>query len=1088
MKTIQTLRKITAALALGLVLLLTDCAAWPALGLLGGAAGDSSKSGGLGVGGLLALLGLNRGGTSAFGSSALMGPPISLTKAYLYDCDANGVIDEIVLEFSDSVVDSSITDADAAQFRFGGKSAARIDSTTGGTGVASCSRASAGGVDPESANDRFVTLFPNNSALAGFVGTGPASFAYTQTADHFANSGGGFLESFQLTSASSVFVDRARPVIVNASGDSGTNVLYVEFSEAVDRIAGDAACSGSVQTTDLTYANAGGGASAISSGSSLSACGTGPYRLTLNLNANLTAADLVDASDSLNDTIRPNSETIFDNSGNSAVSLSVPLRGVVHPYVLAINGTGSSSFSASYSEPVVAGEASSASNYSVSCTTTAECGSCGTTPLVASCSQTTTSEYACSMTGSQAPKCLYTVSVSPNQIHDLNESAALTANEIAAGQFLGNEPFRLTSANAAVAQSIKTVLLTFNRDILLSDATNPDNFAVSSALGTVTLAVRYDMVTGMAADQNKVLMTHSLAQGVSVYSVRAAANVRDASGQTISALEIDRTASFQGFGGSVEKLEDGALFDDPFSDGSSFAFAFDYRNKIYLGPNDNNNGVYRIDPDGANPTVVKFNITSNTGNFSSFGASIQRPAQTVAANGAAARFYITPGTDLSKYDGSAKITVTGCSAAGNNIASARTVSSVNDSEDYVEVDLSPGSPSGSSTPGSDTCMVTLFNGKGPASNAFDGVDSFVKATLSGIEYLILGGHNEGGAGFNELYHTTAQGNVLDIKYCSIAPVTIGNTVSLSNITGDGSRIYIGFSASASGGRQPGFASMTGLPTSGNCTGLNDLVQAGSGAARYANAISYLGGAGTPANPASFIGMDNARVLSDAGGAKLWIMNNGGVSYTTTIPPSLATYTNVLRDGVTIGGGATLAGAGTVLPDLGKVRPGQKAYPFMISFGNYLYLVRNYANGGYRGEILRCSTSADCGNAANWYRVFDTAESGNSSNRAVSMLTVNGSRLYVGMDNETDGAEVFVSTNGDSYTRTGVSGLGPASAGASSRALNKYLQSSASVFYQGKNYLYITAGCNSDFRDNGPCDRNAASGQTNFAFKVFRQVD
>ncbi len=139
-----------------------------------------------------------------------------------------------------------------------------------------------------------------------------------------------------------------------------------------------------------------------------------------------------------------------------------------------------------------------------------------------------------------------------------------------------------------------------------------------------------------------------------------------------------------------------------------------------------------------------------------------------------------------------------------------------------------------------------------------------------------------------------------------------------------------------------------------------------------------------------------------------------------------------------------------------------------------------------------------GTDADWTRVVDTSDATNGMNRNntdISMIVVNGGHLYIGFDNETNGAEVWRTTTGveaasfadhNDLERIGVSGLGIL--GAPDLDKNKYIISHVSIAFGGKAYLYVTVGCNSDFTDNGFCDRDREWGSTDFAIRMFRQVD
>lgn len=56
---------------------------------------------------------------------------------------------------------------------------------------------------------------------------------------------------------------------------------------------------------------------------------------------------------------------------------------------------------------------------------------------------------------------------------------------------------------------------------------------------------------------------------------------------------------------------------DPFGDGTSFSFVFEYAGKIYLGPNAAGTGAVRVNPDGSDPTPIAFSFAADvTGNAS----------------------------------------------------------------------------------------------------------------------------------------------------------------------------------------------------------------------------------------------------------------------------------------------------------------------------------------------------------------------------------------------------------------------------------------------------------------------------------------
>jgi hypothetical protein len=235
-----------------------------------------------------------------------------------------------------------------------------------------------------------------------------------------------------------------------------------------------------------------------------------------------------------------------------------------------------------------------------------------------------------------------------------------------------------------------------------------------------------------------------------------------------------------------------------------------------------------------------------------------------------------------------------------------------------------------------------------------------------------------------------------------------------------------------------------------------------------------------------IGIDSIVAFDDGSGVALYVANNGGVSSTTTLPPDgTATWTNLRHDADGVWSGATRQ-----IPSIGKLRPGEKGVPVMLPWSGVLFVARNRDDGV--AELWRY----DAGGG--WSQVIDTSSTlggMNPNNSALSMVAVNGSRLYLGFDNETDGAEVWRTTAGvtaatvadhDDFEQVGLSGLGPI--GGTDLEKNKHIISDVSIFFNGDDYLYITVGCTSDFTDNGACDRDSVVGATDFAIRMFRQVD
>jgi len=1091
----------------------------------------------------------------------------TVVSVYQYDCDKNGKIDEVVLEFSHSMDDSTITDTDAARFTI---------EETGfvGTGSPTCT----GSVDPDSSNDKYVTLFTNNRTVPG---TDAKKITYTEESNRVLNSNGNSLASFTIEDDDPMIHDMAAPIITGAVVDIDDTRLNILFSEPVSPDGnGWTTCSGTLTETipgtvdEIDYYP--NGSTNVASlvydsgnGDDINACDS-KIKLTANtsvFNTNDIFISYVKVS---------STDPLYDGAQNEAITDSVTIKGVIKPYVKTVTSVTSTKARVTFSEPMYTGagtenyDALTLSNYTYGFTSGSSCNA--TISAITHVSGNTVFDLT---TGEQNTGCTYIVTINSN-MKDLNEGAPMTDPKF--GTFKGSEALRVVSMEA---KSLYSFEITFSKDVL--DGTgaggcgNTSYYTIPTNLGSVSNAQR------SSTELNKVTVTHSKAQGVGIYTAVVSTNLRAADVvEYLSPNPRDR-ATFVGFGGSIENLEDGAIFNDPFVDGTSFAFSFEYDNKIYLGPNETNEGVFRFDPDGSNATLVTFSIKSaDTTNssvypYTSFGYNIKRPVTSIYDNAGKRRYYITPGTDISKYNvgvakllvsnctnsnnisasvtsiadnsgnrryyvtpgtdlsqlmaGVSKITVSSCIEANNNIGST-TITSVDDTNDYVDVNVTYYDSNATScaatlftnndiaiaetiTSINDTndyievnstyydsnstnCSASIFSNNGPAPNTMDGVDYFTKATIDGNTYLLFGAHNEGGGGFYEMYFTQDKDDVLDIDYCTMTSETIGNSTSLQQFLSDGSYLYLGFAADAS--RLPTFFYMSGLTPNGVCPGLNSSVT--TGGSNLAVRITNIGANG--GNTANYIGVDSQIIYND-GGNQLFLANNGGISRTNIIPPtSSATWASVINslsgtENTTKPTGWT--GVTREIPSFNKLRPGEKGIPSMVKFNNSLYVARNVqseASGSttqtpVRGELWRCTSG--CTTMANWNKIFDSSESGNPNNKAISMVNIveipSGTQkyLYIGFDNETDGAEVFKSTNGDTFTKVGISGLGPkAQEGTDDIKRNKHIISFASVYYDLKSYLYVNIGCLSDFTDNGVCDRDRTTGATDFSIKVFRQID
>ncbi len=997
-----------------------------------------------------------------------------ITAVYQYDCDTDGNIDEVVFEFTKSLNDSTIGDSDAGSFKISGTSFTRVDSNSGGTGAPSCSNGTGAGLDPGDPNDRFITLFTNDTTVKG---TDAKSIGYTASPGRMEDLYGNGLGTTGIAPGDPAINDLAAPVIIKTSCDTGSTPLKVIFSENVKTTGGSGVCNSPATdidaASDLFYTDTSVGNVSSISNSDMNGCDDA----TITVDGNLAFLQ----EDLFTDTLAVlNGAAVYDLAGNAASTTAVKISGIIHPYVLNVVSVNSTTARVTYSEPVLADSSGSAAdtlgNYTYSIESDPLATGC--TAGISAVSEISSTVFELT-TNTQNIDCSYRLAVA--NVVDVNEGSLITDPKF--GTFAGNEQLKVVSAEAL---SLSTFIIQFSKNILATGTGGADNtsyYTIPASLGTVTSSVRYDSVTSNGADANKVLVTHSTAQGVGVYSAVVSTSLRNEGDTEYLAPNPKDRTNFIGFGGSIETIEDGSLFTDPFADGTSFAFAFAYGGKIYMGPNDTNEGVFRFDPDGANSTLVTFINSSGTSNdgATTFGTNYNdclTAASGVITNpsGTTFRYQLPGSTNLENIPLGGSVTVGSCTNAGNN--GTFSITGIDDANDWFEVDNASGIAGGT-----ETCSVNFFDYAGPA--GMSGIDAFVGVTSAGYDYLFFGGHKCGGGGFGEAYFTSDVDTVLDNNYCSVSNIDLGNTQSLQSIYGDGNYVYLGFASDGTKAPLFGYAQMTGADT---CNAAVDL-GTGSNEAHY---IDYLGTSGT--NPNSFpAGIDSVTKF----GTKLFIANNGGIAYTTTLPPTSASQFDDETNGDVvacdaIGGGVcnyawSTGGTTQSIPGIGKLRPGEKGIPFMVPFdgsgSSLLYIARNRSDNGTAELWTFDGNSAWSANPV--IKTGDTVTGGSVTGTDISMVTVNGSRLYVGFDDATNGAQVFSTTDGTNFTKLGEDGFGPVGDDLSK---NKHIFSSAAIFYDGKDYLYITIGCASDFSDNGDCDRDPGTGTTDFSIKIFRQID
>ncbi|MES0489414.1 MAG: Calx-beta domain-containing protein [Leptospirales bacterium] len=366
---------------------------------------------------------------------------------------------------------------------------------------------------------------------------------------------------------------------------------------------------------------------------------------------------------------------------------------------------------------------------------------------------------------------------------------------------------------------------------------------------------------------------------------------------------------------------------------------------------------------------------------------------------------------------------------------------------------------------------------------------------------------------NYFWFTTDIDSQLDFYSCLIG--TSANMVGGESISTTSKYMYMGITSTANGGKRPVLQSYSFDMTANTCT-------TGSFPLTDASNIPAIGDSGgNSLSNGSPIGIDIIYV----DGTTMYVGNNGGLAWATVNdataePNAAADFTAVIDDtgaSCTTGNVPTDWCAGSnrtlALNLTSKIPSGRKGLPFMITYNDGAttahLLARNVTSsfGGTTrtgGELWKCTTT--CTDLTNWSRVFTSTTQGSgtgmetTNNKAISMLTVNGDILYVGFDNEADGARVYsttsVPTDKTSFTEIGrVDGATANCAdhtgdtgGLGGFCYGYQMLSFVSETKQGYNYLYMTTGCKEQNTEGSICDTTVGGSFVAPPIRVLTQRD
>jgi hypothetical protein len=202
-------------------------------------------------------------------------------------------------------------------------------------------------------------------------------------------------------------------------------------------------------------------------------------------------------------------------------------------------------------------------------------------------------------TSSQMDSTIYTLTVTG--VTDLNGNPMAMPNY---EDFYGTGMVDLTPPVVVAATLVDsdTVEVQFSEPMDIASAETVINYTMRDNKNNPVFA---NMAT-MQPDPSKVWLDIPGSFSESLYILTVDPSVMDMSFNGIASPPRD-TVSFAGEGTIPETLGDGPVMIDPMGEGvNNFSLLTKYRGKIYIGPADADNAVYRIKPDGSEPELVSF--------------------------------------------------------------------------------------------------------------------------------------------------------------------------------------------------------------------------------------------------------------------------------------------------------------------------------------------------------------------------------------------------------------------------------------------------------------------------------------------------
>jgi len=229
----------------------------------------------------------------------------------------------------------------------------------------------------------------------------------------------------------------------------------------------------------------------------------------------------------------------------------------------------------------------------------------------------------------------------------------------------------------------------------------------------------------------------------------------------------------------------------------------------------------------------------------------------------------------------------------------------------------------------------------------------------------------------------------------------------------------------------------------------------------------IGANGSPEqNGGGIVGIDTFGIFNDriycANGGHNQVDGDGGILRSTTpTPEDYVNYPGHWEDVTPIASiewynSPSYDRFSMELPKVNKLIPADKAFPAMAVFHNKLYVIRNTKGTPphYGPQLWKFDGFTWTLVASNGTGITDM---GNIKNLYISLLVVNGDRLYIGYDNDADGIQLWRTVAGTTdpefdsdFEPVTTDGLGDS-------ANNQHIYHGLSIADGGTDYLWLLCG-------------------------------